>query len=168
MNERPLGFALLTLVVTLLIAPAAGPAHAQDCATGKPATISAAVPRAIGTRPAWMTAESLPIKWTAAATPVQLIWIVDTTVRGPVLISGKHRDSGAPVKFTRLGDIVGKKELRRPLDRLGYQPSQAKPQDFEKYFFDRMFGWFPAAGCYEMTARIGTKETKIFVQAVAK
>jgi hypothetical protein len=131
---------------------------------GKPALLTGAVPRALGKGPVWMTAEALPVKWADAGTPVQLIWLVDAEARGAVMVSGKHRDSGAPVRFTKLGDRVGRKEPRYRLDPLGYKPSYAKQQDFRKYSFDRTFGWFPGPGCYEITGQIGKRESKIFVQ----
>jgi hypothetical protein len=163
MNCRTLSCTLVLLLVPVLGAPA----HAQDCAMGKPAVISGAVPRALGKGPVWMTAETVPIKWVDAGTPVQLVWLMDAEARGPAIVSGKHRESGAQVRFTKLGDRVGKRELRWRLDPLGYQPTHAKPQDFKKFSFDRNFGWFPAPGCYEITGQFGKQESKIIVQVAA-
>jgi hypothetical protein len=143
MNYRTLGF---TLAVALVSAPAA----AQDCASDKPLLVSGAVPRALGKSPIWMTSESFPIKWTDAGTPAQLIWLIDAKAREPFYVSGKHLASGAPVKFTKIGDRVGMRQTRWRLDPLGYKPTHAKPQDFKQFIFDRNFAWFPAAGCYEM------------------
>ena len=158
----------LSCTLVLLLVPVLGtPARAQDCAMGKPAVISGAVPRALGKGPVWMTAETVPIKWVDAGTPVQLVWLMDAEARGPAIVAGKHRESGAQVRFTKLGDRVGKRELRWRLDPLGYQPTHAKPQDFKKFSFDRNFGWFPAPGCYEITGRFGQQESKIIVQVAA-
>ena len=165
MFSRALGFALL-VVVSLVVMPAAAPAVPQDCGAEKPSIVSGAVPKAIGKGPVWLTAESIPIKWKDAGTPVQLIWMSDATARGPVYVTGKHRDTGAQVKFTKLGDIVGKREVRWRLDPLGYQPSQAKPADYKKYNFDRTYGWFPATGCYEITGQIGTQKGSMFLQVM--
>ena len=156
-----------TLGLTLLVALAAAPSAAQECAADKAAVVSGAVPRAIGKGPVWLAAESFPIKWKDAGTPVQLIWLSDATARGPVLVSGKHRDSGAQVKFTKLGDIVGKREVKYRLDSLGYQPSHAKPADYKKFNFDRTFGWFPAAGCYEIIGQIGLQQSKMVVHVIS-
>ena len=155
-----------TLGLALLVALAAAPVNAQECVADKAAVVSGAVPRAVGKGPVWLGAESFPVKWKDAGTPVQLIWLSDATVRGPVLVSGKHRDSGAQVKFTKLGDIVGKREVKYRLDPIGYQPSHAKPADFKKFNFDRTFGWFPAPGCYEIIGQIGAQQSKMVVQVM--
>ena len=153
-----------TLGVVLLVALVAAPADAQDCASTKPAVVSGAVPKAIGKSPIWMTAESIPIKWTDAGTPVQLIWLIDAEAREPFMVSGKHLGSGAPVKFTKIGDRVGIKEVRWRLDPLGFKPASAKPQEFKKFNFDRNFGWFPAAGCYEIRGQARNQVSIMLVQ----
>jgi hypothetical protein len=150
------------------VALAAVPAGGQDCASGKPAVISGAVPRALGKSPIWMTAASLPIKWSEPGTPVQVIWIIDAAAREPFYVSGKHQASGAPVKFTKIGDRVGMRQARWRLDPLGFKPAQAKPQDLEKYAFDRSFAWFPSAGCYEIRAQARGQETTILVSVTDK
>lgn len=160
MNYRTLSFTLLVLLVAL----AAAPADAQDCTSSKPVVVSGAVPKAIGKSPIWVTAESIPIKWTDAGTPVQLIWLIDAAAREPIMVSGKHRSSGAPIKFSAIGDRVGKREVRWRLNPLGFKPTNAKPQDLKKYSFDRTFGWFPAAGCYEIKGQARNQETIILVQ----
>ena len=164
MLYRTLG---LTLLVTL-VAFAAVPAGGQDCSSGKPAIVSGAVPRALGKSPFWLTAESLPVKWTDPDNPVQLIWIIDGAAREPYYVSGKHRASGAPVKFTKIGDRVGMRQTRWRLDPIGYKPAQAKPQDLEKYNFDRTFAWFPSGGCYEFRGQARNQETIILVQVGVK
>lgn len=160
MDHRTLGFLLLVLLVAL----AAAPARAQDCASAKPSIVSGAVPRALGKSPIWMTAESLPVKWTDGGTPVQLIWLIDAAAREPFYVSGKHLKSGAPVKFTKIGDRVGMKQARWRLDPLGFRPAQAKPQDLKKHAFDRTFGWFPTPGCYEIRGQARDQVSVIFVQ----
>lgn len=160
--------AFRTLGFLLLVAFAAVPAGAQDCASGKPAIVSGAVPRAIGKSPIWMSAESIPIKWTEPGTPVQLIWLIDAAAREPFYVSGKHRASGAPVKFTKIGDRVGMRQVRWRLDPLGFKPTHAKPQDFKKYNFDRTFAWFPSPGCYELRGQTRGQESVILVQVSDK
>jgi hypothetical protein len=160
MHYRTLG---LTLLVTL-VAFAAVPTGGQDCTSGKPAVVSGAVPRAIGKSPIWMTAESIPIKWTDPGTPVQLIWIIDAKSREPFYVSGKNRASGVPVKFTKIGDRVGMRQPRWRLDPIGFKPAQAKPQDLQKYAFDRTFGWFPSGGCYEIRGQARGQESIMLVQ----
>lgn len=160
MYDRTLGFTLLVTVVAL----AAVPAGRQDCTSGKPAIVSGAVPRALGKSPFWLTAESFPIKWTDPDAPVQLIWIIDAAAREPYYVSGKHRASGAPMKFTKVGDRVGMRQVRWRLDPLGLKPAQAKPQDLEKFSFDRTYAWFPSAGCYEIRGQARNQETIILVQ----
>ena len=167
MSSRTLSRTLVLVVMVVLVPVLAGPASAQDCPMGKPGVVSGAVPRALGKGPVWMTAEALPIKWVDAGTPVQMVWLMDANARGPAIVTGRHRDSGAQVRFTKLGDRVGKRELRWRLDPLGYQPSHAKPQDFKKFSFDRNFAWFPAPGCYEITGRFGMLESKMVVQVAA-
>jgi hypothetical protein len=152
----------------ILMALAAVPAGGQDCPSGKPAIVSGAVPRALGKSPIWMTAESLPVKWTDPGTPVQLVWIIDAAAREPFYVSGKHRASGVPVKFTKIGDRVGMRQARWRLDPVGFKPPQAKPQDLKKYGFDRTFAWFPSAGCYEIRGQARGQETIIVVLVTDK
>lgn len=145
----------------LLLAAAA---TAQDCPTGKPSVITRAVPAVLGQGPLWVTAGSHPIKWESSASPVQLVWVLDASARGQAIVTGKHARSGALLKFTRFGDTLGERQSRYQINPLGYRPSLAKPEDLKKFGFDRSYAWIPEPGCYELTARVGRQQTKIFLQ----
>lgn len=168
MHHRTLGLTLLATLATLVALPAVPAGGQEDCPSGKPAIVSGAVPRALGKSPIWMTAESLPIKWKGPGDPVQLVWLMDAAAREPFYVSGKHRASGAPVKFTKIGDRVGLRESRWRLDPVGFKPPQAKPQDLAKYGFDRNYAWFPSAGCYEIRGQARGQETIIVVLVTDK
>jgi hypothetical protein len=160
MLYRTLGLSLLMSFAAFVAVPAGG----QDCMSAKPAIVSGAVPRALGKSPIWVTAESIPIKWTDPAVPVQLIWIIDAEAREPYYVSGRHRVSGVPIKFTKIGDRVGMRQPRWRLDPLGFKPAKATPKDIQKYTFDRTFAWFTAGGCYEIRGQARNQETVILVQ----
>ncbi|MBI4478052.1 MAG: hypothetical protein HY654_12825 [Acidobacteria bacterium] len=157
---RTLGCCLLMLVT-------ASTAAAQECPTGKPTVVSRALPAAVGQKPLWVTASSLPIKWEGNNSPVQLVWVIDAAAGGLVMVSGKHVKSSALVRFTRFGDTLGERQPRYEISRTGYKPSLAKPGDLLKFAFDRNFAWFPEPGCYEITARVGRLQPKIYLE-VAK
>lgn len=141
----------------------ATPLAAQDCPTGKPVVVTRAVPAAFGETPLWVTAGSHPIKWESSASPVQLVWVLDATARGQIVVTGKHAKSGALLKFTRFGDTLGERQSRYQINPLGYRPSLAKPEDLKKFGFDRNYAWFPEPGCYEIAARVGRQQAKIFL-----
>ncbi len=153
----------LTGALCGIVLCAATPTSAQECPTGKPVVVTRAVPAALGQSPLWVTAGSHPIKWESSAAPVQLVWLIDAAARGQIIVTGKHAKSGALLKFTRFGDTLGERQSRYQLNPLGYKPSLAKAEDLKKFGFDRNYAWFPEPGCYEIAARVGRQQTKIFV-----
>lgn len=150
----------------VLVLTTASTAGAQECPTGKPTTVSRALPAAVGQKPLWVTAGSLPIKWEGNNLPVQLVWVVDATAGGVVQVSGKHVKSNAPVRFTGFGDTLGARQQRYEISRTGYKPSLAKQGDLQKFNFDRNYAWFPEPGCYEITGRVGRLQPKIYLEVV--
>lgn len=152
----------------LVLGLAADPAAAQECPTGKPAVVTRVLPAALGQAPLWVTSSGWPIKWEGSAAPVQLVWIIDATARGQIIVSGRHTGSGAAVRFTSFGDRLGARRARYRLDRLGYNPTLAKPDDFKKHSFDRNYAWFPEPGCYELSGRVGTTEVTLHVEVTGK
>lgn len=153
-----------TLGCSLLVLLAPSTAVAQECPTGKPAPVTRVLPPVFGQSPLWVTAGSAPIKWEGSADPVQLVWVLDGSVRGPAMVTGKNRVTGALLRFTRFGDRLGERQSRYKLDPLGYKPSLAKPDDFQKFSFDRNYAWFPEPGCYEITGRVGRQQATIYLQ----
>jgi hypothetical protein len=143
------------------------PAGANECPTGKPTRVTRVLPPVLGPGPLWVAAESFPIKWKGPAAPVQLVWVLDASARGQVMVTGKHRESGATLRFTNFGDTLGERQLRYRIDPIGYKPSVAKPDDFQKHNFDRSYGWFSQPGCYEITTRVGREQVQIFLEVVA-
>lgn len=152
-----------TLGCSLLVLLTASTAGAQECPTGKPATVTRALPPVFGQTPLWVTAGSTPIKWEDPQKPVQLVWVLDATAQGLAMVTGKNRATGAALRFTKVGDTLGQRQVKYELNR-SYKPSLAKPDDFTKYSFDRNFAWFPEPGCYEIAARVGRQQAKIYLQ----
>lgn len=157
---------LRTLACCVFVLIPSSAAAAERCPTGKPTVVTRALPAVLGQGPLWVTASSLPVKWEGNNYPVQLVWVVDAVAGGVVMVSGKQVTSNAPVRFTRFGDTVGARQLRYQLDRIGYKPSLAEPEDLKRFNFDRTFAWFTEPGCYEIAARVGRLQSKMHLEVV--
>jgi hypothetical protein len=146
----------------------AGPARtsgvAEDCPTARPAVLTKALTPVVGKSPLWLTWGTGPVPWKSANDPVQLMFVRDRSVPGQAFVSGKHRGSNAPLRFTKFGETLGTRLTRYTLAPLGWKPSLAKAEDFDKYEFDRVFGWFAEAGCFEITARVGRQQSTMYLQ----
>lgn len=146
----------------LLVATFASPVSAQNsCPPARPFRLLPSLTPVLGKSPLWVTTGGPTIAWEGANTPVQALWIRDLAVRGPAVLGGKLMGGKAPAKFARA--TLGMPEERYKFDLLGDKPSTVKQADLEKYSFHRTFIWFPEAGCYEMTARIGSQQAVIYL-----
>lgn len=155
MKSWALGIALLGLA-------AASPASAQDeCPSGRPVRLIPTLNPVIGQSPVWMTAGQTtgtkPIAWQGSNHPVQILWIRDLAVKGPVVLTGKIRGGKEKVTFAKV--LYGLPLDRFKFDQLGDKPANVKEADLKRYAFHRTYVWFPMAGCYEVTARVGTQQS---------
>jgi hypothetical protein len=156
------------VIVCLAIAAAAAAersaAGQAPCPTGKPVTLVRGIGPVLGQSPLWVTPGRFPIKWDGPNHPVQLLWVIDANARGQILVTGKHRDTRALLRFTKFGDTLGERQARFALDPLGYKPKQATAADLQRYGFDLIYAWFPEAGCYEIQGRVGRQQATIYLE----
>lgn len=148
--------------VALMLVAVASPVRAQDtCPPSKAFRLISSITPVIGKSPLWVTTGSAAIPWDGPNNPIQALWIRDLAAKGPAILGGKLKGGTAPARFARAA--LGMPEERFKFDLMGEKPSSVKPDDLQKYSFHRTFIWFPAAGCYEMTARVGPVQSIIYL-----
>lgn len=137
------------------------PAAAQtECPPARPRTLLPAVLPVFGESPIWATAGAGPPAWDGPEKPLNVLWIRDLGVSGPAFISGQLQGKPATKpRFSTRGSTIGLREERYKLDGFGLKPARVTMDDLRKYSFFQIDVWFPVAGCYEMTGRIGRKQS---------
>lgn len=150
------------LGITLLATTA--PADMQDpCSAGRPARIIPNVVPALGQSPMWAATGGKPIDWEGPAAPTRVLWLRDVAVKGAAFLSGKlsGKESTGAARFAT--SLYGNREPRLRLDHLGVKPTGIKDADLQKYAFHWTFVWFPSQGCYEITGRVGSQQSVIYL-----
>lgn len=141
----------------------------DDCPTGRPRPLLSAITPVVGQSPLWATTGLGAIVWEAPDKPISVLWIRDVTVKGPALIAGQLRGTPATrVRFTTRGSTLGVREERYKLDGLGMKPTKASQADLQKYGFYQTDVYFPAAGCYEFTGRVGSQQSMIYLRVAPR
>lgn len=150
------------LGLALVLAPLQSPASAQDeCPSGRPFRLIPTIAPVVGQSPMWVTTGSGPIVWEGSNHPAPVVWIRDRAVKGPAFLSGKDRAGTGKARFATT--LYGLPEERFKLDLLGVKPTAVKEVDLQRYTFHRTYVWFPAAACYEITARVGQQQSMIYL-----
>lgn len=153
---------------TLCLLLAASRASAQgDCPTARSARLIPAITPVVGQSPMWITTGAGPLAWKGPSEPVVVLWVRDQSVRGPALLSGQQRGGGAKVRFSRPGALSAFRDEQMKLDSIGLKPSKVTPEELQKYSFHQTEVWFPAAGCYELSARVGREQSVIVMRVAA-
>lgn len=138
-------------------------ASAQDeCPSGRPFRLIPAITPVIGQSPLWVTTGGGPIGWEGPNNPAPVVWVRDRGVKGPAFLSGKA--SGGPAKARFATTLYGLPDERFKLDLMGVKPAAVKEADLARYSFHRTYVWFPAPGCYEVTARVGQQQSVIYLR----
>lgn len=156
------------LGITLLATPSA-PADMQDpCPAGRPARIISNVVPVIGQSPMWAATGGKPIDWEGPTTPARVLWLRDVAVKGAAFLSGKPsgKESATAAKVGFATSLYGSREQRLKLDHIGVRPTGIKDADLQKYAFHWTFIWFPSPGCYEITGRVGSQQSVIYLNVV--
>lgn len=139
----------------------------QDCPADKPFLLTMAVTPTVGKSPIWATWGKGALTWKAPDTAVGILIVRDRAVKGQTIVSGRHRASGAKVRFGKAGSTLGVREERLELDALGAKPRTATPKDLERYAFHMLDVWFPQPGCYEVTGRVGREQATFVINLQA-
>jgi hypothetical protein len=150
-----------------LLTTASAPTQLQDpCPVGRPARVISNVVPVIGQSPMWAATGGKPIDWEGPGTAARVLWLRDVTVKGPAFLSGKLSGQQAtpPVKAAFATSLYGAREPRLTLDHIGVKPNGIKDADLQKYAFNWTFIWFPSPGCYEITGRVGTQQSLIYLK----
>jgi hypothetical protein len=152
------------LGITILTTMSA-PADTQDpCPAGRPARLISNVVPVLGQSPMWAATGGQSIDWESPAEPARVLWLRDVAVKGPAFLTAKlfgKSTSAAKVGFAT--SLYGSREQRLKLDHMGTKPAGIKDADFQKYAFHWTFVWFPSPGCYEMTGRVGSQQSVIYL-----
>ena len=169
MNRWAIGGLLAVCVVAG--SELAAPARAQEkCPMLRPATLVRGVWRVVGEGPAWIGASSWPPAWVGQDQALPLMVARDVSVSGTLIVSGRNRESGTAIRLGKSGSTLRLREERLTLDPLGVKPPGVAAADLQRYSFHPVDAWFPAAGCYEITARVGRAQAVVYldVQPPAK
>lgn len=158
------------LGAVLLAASGATSVSAQDdCAVGSAKPMVSAITPVVGQSPLWATTGIGAIAWAGPDKPVGVLWVRDLSVVGPGFITGQLKGTPATkVRFTTRGSTLGVKEERYRFDGLGMKPAKVTQADLQKYGFYQTDVWFPAAGCYEITGRVGRQQSVIYFRVAQK
>jgi hypothetical protein len=156
------------LGITFLTTTAAPTGMQGPCPTGRPVRLISNVVPAVGQSPMWAATGGKPIEWTGPKEPVRVLWLRDVAAKGIAFLSGKlsSKDPTAGSKVTLATSLYGTREQRLQLDHLGSKPAGIKDADLRKYAFHWTFIWFPTAGCYEITGRVGSQQSVIYLNVV--
>ncbi|MGH9330437.1 MAG: hypothetical protein ACRD09_08345 [Vicinamibacterales bacterium] len=149
-----LGFTLLAAATTVSDSP-------EECPSGKPVRVLPSVIPVLGQSPIWAATGGKPLAWDGSNQPVRVLWLRDVAVRGAAQLSGKARTGRARATFA--ASMYANQEMRFKLDGLGDRPKGIKEADLQKYAFHWTFVWFPEPGCYEITARVGSQQSLIYL-----
>jgi hypothetical protein len=137
----------------------------SECPSGKPVKVLPSVIPALGQSPMWAATGGKPLPWDGPGQPARVLWLRDVAVKGAAMLSGKARTGTARVQFA--SSMYANREMRFKLDGLGDKPKGIKEADLLKYAFHWTFVWFPEPGCYEITARVGSQQSLIYLEAVS-
>lgn len=153
---------LWVLGVTLLASAATVAASPEECPTGKPVRVLPSVIPALGQGPLWAATGGKPLAWDGSHQPVRVLWLRDVAVKGASYLSGKARTGRARATFAT--SLYANQEMRFKLNGLGDKPKGIKEADLQRYAFHWTFVWFPEPGCYEITARVGSRQSLIYLE----
>jgi hypothetical protein len=156
------------LGIAVLATAASASAQTQDpCKGGRPVRLISNLVPAVGQSPLWAATGGKPLEWVAKE-PVRVLWLRDVTARGAGFLSGKLAGQGSPAaaKPRFATAMLGTREERLKLDFIGAKPPGIKDADLQKYAFHWTFVWFPSPGCYEITGRVGSAQSLIYLNVV--
>jgi len=154
------------LGLTVLAATSA-PARMQDsCPAGRPTRIISNLVPVLGQSPMWAATGGKSIDWEGPSMPSRVLWLRDVNVKGPAFLSGKlsSKESAAAAKVGFATSLYAAREQRIKLDHIGVKPGGIKEADLRKFVFNWTFVWFPSPGCYEITARVGSAQSVIYLK----
>ena len=150
-----------------LVAAGSAPAHLQDpCAAGRTTRLVSNLIPVVGRSPMWAATGGTPIDWEGSSTPARVLWLRDVAVNGAAFLSAKlsGKESTAAAKVGFATSLYGAREPKFKLDHIGVVPKGIKDADLRKYAFNWTFVWFPSPGCYEITARVGSQQSVIYLK----
>ena len=150
-----------------LLATTSAPVHMQDpCAAGRTTRLISNLVPVVGQSPMWAATGGKPIDWEAPGTPASVLWLRDVAVKGAAFLSGKlsGKESKAVATVGFGTSLYGSREQKIKLDHIGVKPKGIKDADLQKYAFNWTFIWFPSPGCYEITSRVGSQQSVIYLK----
>jgi hypothetical protein len=151
-----------------LLTPISAPADMQaPCQAGRTSRLISNLVPAIGQSPMWAATGGKPLDRESAGAPVRVLWLRDVNVMGPAFLTGKLTGKEPAVaKVSFATSLYANREPRIKLDHIGAKPAGIKDADLRKYAFLWTFMWFPSPGCYEITGRVGSQQSVVFLNVV--
>lgn len=111
---------------------------------------------------AWLADDGI-VEWRGADTPVKTLWILERRA-GPVRITGRQLDGRGVATFQRdAGPPAAALVIDDPVT-WSARPGGASAVDLRAHVFLPSSVFYPSAGCWEFTVRIGDAETRIVRQ----
>jgi hypothetical protein len=135
--------------------------HGPDGCVATPAVnVLSVVGPMVGTDPVWIVdGHSRDI-----GGPSKTLWVVARTVDGPLRVTGRRLDGAGVLSF--------QDGYQRPITRelvfenpakQSVRPGGASAEVMRAYAFLPSYVIYPAAGCWEFTARLGSKEARFTI-----
>lgn len=147
-----------------LLATTSAPAGMQDpCPAGRPARLVANLVPVLGQSPMWAATGGKPIDWQGPGEPARVLWLRDAAVKGPAFLSGKLSGKASTAAGFATS-LYANREQRLKLDHIGAKLAGIKDADLQKYAFLWTYVWFPGPGCYEITGRVGSQQSVIYLK----
>ena len=148
---------LSTIVALAAIVANHGPA---GCVATPAVNVLSVVGPMVGTDPVWIVdGHSMDI-----GGPSKTLWVVARTVDGPLRVTGRRLDGD--------GDLRFQDGYHRPITRelvfenpaqQSVRPGGASAEIMRAYAFLPSYVIYPTAGCWEFTARLGSKEARFTI-----
>jgi hypothetical protein len=116
----------------------------------------------MGQFPIWFASRALPVL-PYRNELVRMVWVVDRSVSGDLVISGRQTDGPASPQFIREGSSSPTPQLIvTSAPRVG---STSGSETASKYADIGVYLSVPQPGCYEITARLGehTQSSTIYI-----
>ena len=150
-----------------LVAAASAPSYQQDpCAAGRTTRLISNLIPVVGQSPMWAATGGKPLDWEGASTPARVLWLRDVDVKGAAFLSAKlsGKESSAAAKVGFATSLYAAREPKFKLDHIGCYPRASRTPTCGEYAFNWTFVWFPSPGCYEITARVGSQQSVIYLK----
>ncbi len=117
-----------------------------------------------GRDPIWLVDGSFG-KWTGPDVLAKSVWVLSRDKDGEFTVEGRRLDAPGTMFFQ--DGLSGSPIERLVITDASAQmitPGGATPEIMERYVFLMMYLIYPDSGCWEITARLGNRTTRIVIE----